>query len=141
MTAGPSTTRARTRPRTRHGRRRVAQENRRGRVRASLVFVVCLLSLGACAPTIAPPGSRVETPMLAEDHILTADGLRLPLRVWRGAGPPKAVILGMHGFNDYSKSFERPAKAWVAEGFAVYVEPLPSPSVLSDRERAHPALT
>ncbi len=55
-----------------------------------------------------------------DDHFLAADGAKLPLRVWRGDGPPKAVVLGLHGFNDYSKSFAHPAKTWAAEGIAVY---------------------
>lgn len=55
-----------------------------------------------------------------DDHIRTADGAKLPLRVWRSETPPKAVVLGLHGFNDYSKSFAHPAKTWVAEGISVY---------------------
>lgn len=58
--------------------------------------------------------------MLADDYIATSDGTKLPLRVWRGEEAPKAVVLGLHGFNDYSKSFEHPAKTWTTAGLAVY---------------------
>jgi acylglycerol lipase len=66
-------------------------------------------------------GSTTQTPALTENAVLTADGTRLPLRSWPAATPsPKAVILALHGFNDYSKSFESPAEAWNADGIAVY---------------------
>jgi alpha-beta hydrolase superfamily lysophospholipase len=58
--------------------------------------------------------------MLTDDYIRAADGAELPLRVWRGDGPPRAVVLGLHGFNDYSKSFAHPAKTWTEAGIAVY---------------------
>jgi acylglycerol lipase len=90
------------------------------RVRALGTLVLGLILAGACAPTIAPPGSNSTTPMLLDDHIRAADGAKLPLRVWRSEGPPKAVVLGLHGFNDYSKSFDHPAKTWTARGITVY---------------------
>jgi len=93
--------------------------NRLG-VRAFGTLILCLLFAGACAPTVARPGAAERAPMLMDDHIATSDGTKLPLRVWRGKGAPKAVVLGLHGFNDYSKSFEHPAKTWTAAGLAVY---------------------
>ena len=81
---------------------------------------LCLFLAGACAPTVAPRGIGQHTPVLADDYVQTDDGIKLPLRVWRGDGPAKAVVLGLHGFNDYSKSFEHPAKAWTKAGIAVY---------------------
>ncbi len=90
------------------------------RVRTLNTLVLCLLLAGACAPTVAPLGTTVSDPMLADDYIRTADGTELPLRVWRGDGPVKAVVLGLHGFNDYSASFAHPAETWTAEGIVVY---------------------
>ena len=58
--------------------------------------------------------------MLTDDFVRAVDGTMLPLRVWYGDGPIKAVVLGLHGFNDYSKSFEHPAQAWTKVGIAVY---------------------
>ncbi len=88
--------------------------------RAATLLTLLLLLAGACAPHVVPPSASVTTAMLADDHIRTTDGAKLPLRVWRSEEPPKAVILGLHGFNDYSKSFAHPAKTWTAEGIAVY---------------------
>ena len=42
------------------------------------------------------------------------------MRVWSSDAPPRAVVLALHGFNDYSKSFEAPAAAWRKAGIAVY---------------------
>jgi alpha-beta hydrolase superfamily lysophospholipase len=36
------------------------------------------------------------------------------------AGPPKAVVLGIHGFGDYRDAWEEPAKAWAEQGIATY---------------------
>ncbi len=87
---------------------------------ASFLAALCVLALAACAPRIAPPGGGAATPALATDYFLTADGMRLPLRVWPTDAPPRAVFLALHGFNDYSKSFEAPAAAWRKSGIAVY---------------------
>ena len=66
-------------------------------------------------------GTTSQAPALAEDHIQAADGAHLPLRFWPAQdNTPKAVILALHGFNDYSKSFEDPAEAWNAAGISVY---------------------
>lgn len=87
----------------------------------SWIFGLCMMALGACAPRIAPMGTTSQTPALAEDHIQATDGARLPLRFWPATDSnPKAVILALHGFNDYSKSFEEPAAAWNAAGISVY---------------------
>lgn len=51
--------------------------------------------------------------MLEEGRYLAADGTALPLAVWPATGGaeklPKAVILGIHGFDDYRNAWEEPA--------------------------------
>lgn len=84
-----------------------------------LLFAVLLLA-GGCTPTVAAMGPPVIEPMLAGDHILTADAARLPLRVWKPDGPPGAALVALHGFNDYSKSFEEPGKFWAVHGIVTY---------------------
>jgi acylglycerol lipase len=78
------------------------------------------LTLGACAPTLKPMGPATTTPEIAGDALVAADGVRLPLRSWLPEGAPKAVILALHGFNDYSKAFEAPAACWAKRGIATY---------------------
>ncbi len=69
-----------------------------------------LAALAACAPRIDAAGPAVVAPALAGDHVLAADGSRLALRVWPAEGDAKAVIVAVHGFNDYSNSFDGPAR-------------------------------
>tara|TARA_R110002110_G_scaffold415612_6_gene652181 strand:- start:215039 stop:216031 length:993 start_codon:yes stop_codon:yes gene_type:complete len=64
--------------------------------------------LTACAPRIQDPGPFAETPMppaLTKTHFITPDGTRLPLRRWLPDTTPHAVIVTLHGFNDYSNAF------------------------------------
>lgn len=84
-----------------------------------LLFAVLLLA-GGCAPTVTGLGSPVAEPRLFEDHIVTADGVTLPLRKWLPDGPPRAVFVALHGFNDYSNGFKSAAEYWAARGIATY---------------------
>ena len=95
-------------------------------------LVFALLTVAACAPMTEPSAKRAEigdarTASAAElpahftDHeFVTADGQSLPLRKWLPNGKVRAVILALHGFNDYSNAFDKPGKAWAAAGIATY---------------------
>lgn len=84
------------------------------------LVIPLLFLLSACAPQLQPPRLESVPPQLLADRIVMNDGMALPLRQWLPAGPPKAVILALHGFNDYSKAFDDPAKTWVADGIATF---------------------
>jgi acylglycerol lipase len=90
-----------------------------------------LLSTG-CAPTTdedvrlagigtarAAPQPR-WAPRFTSETFITADGEVLPLRRWLPNGPVRAVILALHGFNDYSNAFEEPGEAWAKQSIATY---------------------
>jgi alpha-beta hydrolase superfamily lysophospholipase len=74
----------------------------------------------ACAPEVQISGTTLVEPALHGDFLQTADGTLLPLRAWLPQGKPKAVILGLHGMNDYNKSFAMPAERWRQDGIATY---------------------
>ncbi len=74
-------------------------------MRCILVVMLTLL-LSACAPRFAPPGPGPAAPRLTETHFQASDGLELATRKWLPAGPPRAVVLAVHGFNDYSRAFD-----------------------------------
>src|SRR5215470_3914973 len=96
-----------------------------------LLVLAGLFSSAGCAPTIddvvragietsrAVPDPK-PTPHFTPASFVAADGEVLPLRKWLPQGQVRAVILALHGFNDYSKSFEDPAKAWAEWGIATY---------------------
>lgn len=85
-----------------------------------LATLLVLLSLAACAAQIQYPGPAIAQPQLNGDHWLSADGVRLPLRGWQPQGAPKAVVLALHGMNDYSNFFDEPGHALAAQGIAAY---------------------
>lgn len=52
---------------------------------------------------------------------MAVDGEILPLRSWPARdGKPRAVILGLHGFGDYSNAFDMPGKRWAEAGITTY---------------------
>jgi acylglycerol lipase len=77
------------------------------------------LAAPATIGTAAPAGPTVA-PVLADKAFIADDGVSLPLRVWRPEDKPKAVILALHGFNDYSNAFAAPAAEWAKHGIATY---------------------
>lgn len=83
-------------------------------------ILLLLLLLTACAPRLQPPGTANVEPMLDADRAVMRDGIVLPMRQWLPAGEPRAVILALHGFNDYGKAFEAPAERWATAGIATY---------------------
>lgn len=80
----------------------------------------CCLLLTACAPRLELPGPAITAAALTADHFVAADGAHLPLRSWQPAGRPWAVVLALHGFNDYSNAFTTVGEFLAAKGVAVY---------------------
>jgi acylglycerol lipase len=100
------------------------------------LLIVGLLMAGGCAPTTdrtarlegigtarAAPGPK-PMPHFAGDLFIAADGVALPLRRWlpkEDAGERvAAVVLALHGFNDYSNAFAGPGDIWAKDGIATY---------------------
>lgn len=48
-----------------------------------------------------------------------ADGYRLPVTAWE-AEAPRAIILALHGFNDYSNAFDGPASYFARHNIVTY---------------------
>ncbi len=90
--------------------------SRAGGLAAALVALL----LSACAAQFQLPGPPVTTAELDHDHWRTPDGAALPIRIWMPTGQVRAVILALHGMNDYSNAFDGPGKALAARGIAVY---------------------
>ena len=80
-----------------------------------------LALLSACAaPTLAPPGARPGKLEITSRFVITEDGLPLPLRSWKPKEQPKAIVLGLHGINDYSGAFRDVGPKLAAAGIALY---------------------
>ncbi len=83
------------------------------------LWVVAILLVAACAPQTLTVGTPVRQAALAADVIIAEDAARLPYRSWE-APEPRAVILGIHGFNDYSRAFEMPGPWFAERGITFY---------------------
>src|ERR1700733_12687644 len=72
------------------------------RRRLALVALAGAL-LAGCAERAAEPDPGA--PRLTFNAVYTADGADLPLRSFLPAGTPRAAVVAVHGFNDYSNAF------------------------------------
>jgi alpha-beta hydrolase superfamily lysophospholipase len=90
-----------------------------------LAAALTLLLVAACTGLTHQPRPGHTTPSLelatSSPAFVTGDELRLPLRRYLPVdAPPCAIVLALHGFNDYSKAFDRPARWLAARGIALY---------------------
>lgn len=85
-----------------------------------LLVALLLLMLGACVPKIYGPGLPVSPAQLSENMFVTEDGVHLPLRHWLPKTETNAVIIALHGFNDYSHFFEQPGQFFSSQGIACF---------------------
>lgn len=94
---------------------------------------LCLLGIlvvGACAmPYVQSSSGLIVSPALTTPEstdepwlgsVRTSDGKRLPLRKWAPVDEPSAVIVGVHGFNDYSMTFDAAGRWWREQGLLTY---------------------
>ncbi|MEX0694139.1 MAG: alpha/beta fold hydrolase [Rhodospirillales bacterium] len=87
----------------------------------SFLAVTVFFLLASCTPQLIDPGPARWQPQLHASHFATRDGLTLPYRTWLPDDRPlKAVIVALHGFNDYSAFFDTPATYLMTKGIASY---------------------
>lgn len=98
-----------------------------------LLAVAAGLLLAGCTPRVQEPGPAGQegawlAPELVDgadgERFQSADGRSLPLRSWWPVGPralqPRAVLLALHGMNDYGNAFAAPAAAFAQQGVITY---------------------
>jgi alpha-beta hydrolase superfamily lysophospholipase len=66
-----------------------------------------------------PAIEQVAENGVSEDRYVTRDGTKLGLTRWNAA-MPKAVIIALHGMNDYANAFAIPAPWWAEHGISTY---------------------
>jgi alpha-beta hydrolase superfamily lysophospholipase len=86
-------------------------------------FVLLMLAalLASCAPTLqraGKPGAGFAGPRLEPQAFVSFDGTRLGLTRWDAVGgaEPWAVIIGVHGMNDYANAFHMAGPWWAEHG-------------------------
>ncbi|MEQ8283464.1 MAG: alpha/beta hydrolase [Parvibaculum sp.] len=95
-------------------------------MKANILLAAGLAALlAACAPRQMTVGDSVFAPRLehgsAVSAAIMADGARLPVMSFVPENP-RAVIVGLHGFNDYGNAFAEPGPGpwFAAQGLALY---------------------
>lgn len=84
------------------------------------VGALFLLLLTACAPTLDKTGPFLDQPHLVGDAFIAADGAALPMRSWLPATDPDAVVVALHGMDDYRAFFDIPGSRLAAANIAAY---------------------
>jgi acylglycerol lipase len=79
------------------------------------------LSIIVGAGLVLSNGARAEvTPEIGANMFRASDGTELPMRSWMPQEKPRALIVALHGFADYSISYARPAAVWAKKGIATF---------------------
>ncbi len=88
------------------------------RLRSASLALALLAS--ACAPGLQQaqrPPAQFSGPRLESNVFVSFDGARLGLTSWDAqGGAPWAVIVGVHGMNDYANAFHLAAPDWARRG-------------------------
>lgn len=87
---------------------------------STLALFLLIVVIAACTPKRISIPQDVGNMRISGDNLIAADGECLPLKKWEPKINPKAIILALHGFNDYSNAFSEPARYLAREGFLVY---------------------
>ncbi len=97
--------------------------SRTGAARVVLVLAAALgtvLGAGCAGPRVQAPVGPATSPAIAAGVFRMGDGAKLPYRVWAARGRVRAVVVALHGMNDYRNAFAMPAATWRERGITVY---------------------
>ena len=90
------------------------------KVSDKVTSALLICNLLGCMPMTYPPGTKTNTAQLKEAVFVTEDGVNLPLHRWLPDRSPKAIIIALHGFNDYSVFFQQPGQYLSKAGIACF---------------------
>lgn len=90
-----------------------------------LLVLLSAMMLTACTPLMVQqagtPPAAFSGPRLEGDRFISFDGAPLGLTTWAAETPePWAVIIGVHGMNDYANAFHMAAPWWASQGVTTY---------------------
>ena len=86
----------------------------------TIISALLLTLLTGCMPMTYPPSAKSQGAQLGEALFLTEDGAGLPVRHWLPKTYPQAVLIALHGFNDYSRFFQQPGEYLSLQGIACF---------------------
>jgi len=91
--------------------------------RSNPVLVLAGLAIFLCAcakPYVQPEGKTGKTPALHESYAVMDDDYRLPLTRWIPEGDCRALVLALHGLNDYRNAFATTGEFLATQGVTVF---------------------
>ena len=84
-----------------------------------LIGLALALLVSACAPTlqhVGKPDLGFSGPRIEDNDFVSFDGVHLGLTRWEASGEPWAVIVAVHGMNDYANAYHLAARYWAEKG-------------------------
>ena len=85
-----------------------------------LAIFAAALMLAGCTPLMVQQAGKpplgFQGPRLEPDAVVSFDGARLGLSRWDAPGEPWAVIVAVHGMNDYANAFHLAGPWWAGQG-------------------------
>jgi alpha-beta hydrolase superfamily lysophospholipase len=86
-----------------------------------LAAIVLATLLGACTPIpFGHPKPRTGYPIITSGTFNLPDGASLPYRLYAKPGPPRAVVLALHGVEDSRDAWDILSQTLVPAGIAIY---------------------
>lgn len=70
-----------------------------------IIHLMIAALIAGCAPQQQESAGGSGHAHLGVEEAIMADGYRLPLRRWNAPERPRALVLALHGFGDYSNGF------------------------------------
>ena len=92
-------------------------------MRAAALAGLLILLLAGCAPLkqhTLSTSPAFDVPRLEQHDFVSFDGARLGMQHWDAADEPWAVVIGLHGMDDYANTFHLAAEHWAGEGITTY---------------------
>jgi len=87
----------------------------------SLLILVAVMLNACAAPNFKKLTKVMSDPVLKNNYFITHDEAYLPIRTWKSNdATPRAIIIAVHGFNDYSNFFEAPGSFLAKNNITTY---------------------
>ena len=84
------------------------------------LFFMCAVFAACSRPAVQDVQLPEHAPVLSSYSLILGNGNILPVRSWLPVLDPKAVVVALHGFNDYSNAYAGAGKYLSGQGIALY---------------------
>ena len=85
-----------------------------------LPLLFAFILTGCATPYIYPPAYQEARPALGVTAVVMGDNFKLPVTIWKTNGKSRAVVLALHGMNDYRKAFDNMGQYLSQHGITLY---------------------